>query len=232
MSYPKHLLSHGCEDRGLSFADDLGLDMFLRTYPSMAIRPSPKASIRVKGKFSFTAFHESCGQLADEFELEIVVPSRFPAELPVVTETAQRIPRRGEFHVNPDGSLCLGSHLRLRIKVSQNRTLSAFVERCLVPYLYAISHKLKNGGPLPFGELAHAGPGLIQDYAELFGLSTSEQVKTALKLLTYKRRIANKKACPCGCKLRLGRCKFGRRLHRFRRYACRSWYKQELSQLS
>ena len=105
MSSPKRQQSHGFEVRELSFADDLGLDAFLQAFPSMAIRPSPKGSIRVKGKFVFTAYHESCGQITDSFELEIVIPNRFPRELPVVVETAGRIPRLGEFHVNPDGSL-------------------------------------------------------------------------------------------------------------------------------
>lgn len=198
----------------------------------MAIRPLPEASIRVKGTFAFSAVHESRGVITDCFELEIVVPRRFPFEIPKVVETAGRIPRIGEFHVNPDGSLCLGSQLRLLIKISRNPTISGFAERCLIPYLYAISDKLKGGGALPFGELAHAGAGLIQDYADLFGLTTHDQVKRALVLLTHRRRIANKRSCPCGCKRRLGKCKFRRRLNRFRRFASRSWFRQELTQLS
>jgi len=198
----------------------------------MAIRPLPKASTRVKGTFAFSAIHKSCGQITDSFEIEIVIPRGFPGELPVVVETAGRIPRQGEFHVNPDGSLCLGSQLRLLIKVSRNPTLSGFAESCLIPYLYAISDKLKRGGPLPFGELSHAAPGLLQDYADLFGLNSHDQVKRALMLLTHRRRIANKMSCPCGCERRLGRCKFGRRLNRFRRFASRSRFRLELSQLA
>ncbi len=90
-----------------------------------------------------------------------------------------------------------------------------------IPYLYAISLNLKNGGKLVFGELAHYGPGMLQDYAQLFALASSEQARYALELLGMKRRIANKYACPCGCGVRLGRCRFRHRLLPLRRLASR-----------
>ncbi len=210
---------------------DIGLNEFLKEYPSMAIRPSAAASLRIKGTFRFSADHPSRGTVTDSFSLEIVVPASFPRDLPVVTETAGRIPRPGEFHVNGDGSLCLGSYLRLLDKISGELTLSGFASRCLVPYLYAVSLKLRDGGPLVFGELPHYGPGMLQDYAQLFSFTTMERAHRALVLLTLKKRIANKRPCPCGCKLRLGRCRFRFCLRRFRKLASRGWYRAQLGQI-
>ena len=212
-------------------AKDIGLDEFLREYPSMAIRPSTAAGLRLKGRFRFSADHPSGGLLTDDFSVEIAVPASFPRDLPVVTETGGRIPRPGEFHVNGDGSLCLGSYLRLLDKISGEPTLCGFASRCLVPYLYAVSLKLKGGGALVFGELPHYGPGMLQDYAQLFSLTTMERAHKALILLTEKKRLANKRPCPCGCKLRLGRCRFRYRLLRFRKLASRGWYRAQLSQV-
>src|SRR5205823_1562005 len=120
-----------------------------------------------------------------------------------------RIPRTGEYHVNTsDNTLCLGSPLSLLLKLSKKPTIDGFAESCLVPYLFAISRKLKNGGPLPFGELAHGRKGLRDDYAFLFGLRQPQNVGRVLQLLGMKKRRANKLPCPCGCRKRLGRCRF------------------------
>ena len=59
-------------------------------------------------------------EIIDSFELIIIVPTSFPRELPKVTEIANRIPRDGNHHVNPDGTLCLGSPLRLLSLISGN----------------------------------------------------------------------------------------------------------------
>lgn len=209
--------------------DDVSLEAFLREYPGMAIRPSPNVALRLKGKFEFSAEHPMHGKVADAFQLQIDVPAGFPRELPEVTEIGGRIPRLGSYHVNGDGSLCLGSHLRLLIMLNAAPTLTGFASSCLIPYLYAISLKLKNGGKLVFGELAHYGPGMLQDYAQLFSLDNTKKAHAALELLGTKKRIANKRPCPCGCGVRLGRCRLHRRLLPFRKLASRAWFRRQLT---
>ena len=206
-----------------------GLREFLRSYPKMAIRPSAGHDLRLKGSFEFAAHHAKGGDIQDSFALEIIVPSGFPRELPRVTETGGRIPRTGEYHVNPtDSTLCLGSPLSLLLKLSKKPSLEGFAESCLVPYLFAIAHKLRNGGPLPFGELDHGVDGLFADYLQLFGLRTREQLIYAFRLLGMKKRRANKLPCPCGCGIRLGRCKYNFRLRTFRKVASRTWFRSRV----
>lgn len=206
-----------------------GLREFLRDYPQMAIRPSAGQNLRLKGQFVFAAHHAKEGDIQDAFALEIIVPIGFPKELPRVTETGGRIPRSGEYHVNPtDNTLCLGSPLSLLLRLSKKPTLEGFTANCLVPYLFAISRKLKNGGPLLFGELDHGVDGLFADYLQLFGLKTKEQLIYAFRLLGMKKRRANKLPCPCGCGIRLGRCKYNFRLREFRKVASRTWFRSRV----
>lgn len=204
------------------------VDAFLRDFPLMAVRP-PRANnaLGLKGVFAFTARSAHHGDLTDNYELRIDVPRFFPKALPIVTELAGKIPLGDGFHVNPDHSLCLGSPLRLLLKLAAVPTLVGFVDSCLVPYLFAISYKLRNGGVLLFDELAHGIPGMIADYIDLFGLASREQVVKTLKLLGMKKRLANKQQCPCGCRLRLGKCAFNRRLSPFRPLASRSLYRSQ-----
>src|SRR5437867_1428626 len=125
----------------------MGLCDFLRDYPWMVVRPASDASLHIEGQFDFTASFENHGTITDHYQLRIAVPSLFPRELPVVYEIGGRIPQNGRYHVNrDDGSLCLGSRLRVLCKLAQAPTLVGFTEKCLVPYLFAVSHKLLHGG--------------------------------------------------------------------------------------
>jgi hypothetical protein len=207
---------------------DLGLQAFLKDYPHMSIKPTMDSMVLIQGKFWFSAKAKERPEITDSYSLRISVSPEFPGTIPKVAELDAKIPRTGEFHVNADASLCLGSPLRLLLKLSKNPSLSGFAADCLVPYLYAISHKLRFGGELLFSELPHYREGEIQDYIDLFGLSVPEQVYAVIALLGMKKRRANKLTCPCGCKTRLGRCRFNRRLHEFRRLASRSWFREQL----
>jgi hypothetical protein len=205
-----------------------GLRECLRNYPKMAIRPSAGEHLRLRGSFEFAAHHAKEGDLQDSFVLEIIVPCAFPTELPRVTETGGKIPRTPDYHVNQtDHTLCLGSPLSLLLKLSKRPTLDGFADNCLVPYLFAISRKLKTGGSLLFGELAHGQAGILSDYAHIFGLKDAKKVGYVLELLGMKKRRANKLPCPCGCRSRLGRCKFNLRLREFRNLASRPWFRRE-----
>jgi hypothetical protein len=197
---------------------------FLCDYPLMALRPARNRGCVLRGRFKFAATSPSHPPLEDAFDLEIEIPAAFPRTLPRVIETGGRIPRLGDYHVNANRTLCLGSPLRLLLRLSAAPTLCAFATTCLVPYLYAISLKLRHGGDLVFGELAHEAPGLIADYMELFHLKSPAQVGAVLKALGQKKRQANKQPCPCGCGSRLGRCSFNARVLQFRLLASRSWF--------
>jgi hypothetical protein len=192
------------------------LEGFLTSYPRMVLAPLTGVGITVEGTFDFTAESPPHEQITDSYELRLVIPSTFPKDAPVVYELGKRIPRNETYHVNSDGSLCLGSPLRLRMELAKRPTLPSFSSTCIIPYLYAISHKFKKGGGLLFGELAHGTKGEIDDYKSILGLTSAEQVDKALECLKLDKRQANKRPCPCGCGKRLGMCKFNRRLRALR----------------
>tara|TARA_R110000851_G_scaffold243845_2_gene396645 strand:- start:7375 stop:8034 length:660 start_codon:yes stop_codon:yes gene_type:complete len=205
------------------------LSQFLRDYPGMSTAPCKDAGICLRGKFRFKASVSGGDEIDDSYKLEIVVPEKFPQALPKVKETGGKIPRDGNFHVNPDGTLCLGSPLRLLRKVHSAPNLTGFADKCLVPYLYAVSYKLMHGGEFVFGELAHGGQGIVDDYSVMLGLKERHQVTRAIQLLGLKKRLANKKPCPCGCGKRLGACPFHYKLNEFRRMAPVSWFRAHAS---
>lgn len=192
----------------------------------MALRPRSGRAPVLRGLFEFAATNKEGGLIRDAYELEIELPESFPDEVPAVREIGRRIPRDGKYHINlTEDSLCLGSPLALRLSLSKEPSINSFTANCIVPYLYAVSHKLANGGPFIFGELDHGEKGELDDYVHIFGLKTHAEALDTLHMLGLKKRVANKWPCPCGCSLRLGVCKFNAIIRPFRSVAKRSWYR-------
>ena len=206
------------------------LATFLKEYPGMSLSPFKGGELALSGKFEFIATYNGKPSIRDSYQLEVNIPQKFPMELPSIYEIGEKIPRDGNHHINPDDTLCLGSPLRMRWKMSNSPSLCIFAQKCLIPYLYSISHKLKYG-TYPFGELEHGKAGIISDYLELFGLKSDEQVIHSIAMLGIKKRRANKKSCPCNCGKRLGACEFHHKLNAFRKVAPRSWYKYHIEKM-
>jgi hypothetical protein len=87
---------------------------------------------------------------------------------------------------------------------AESTTLLAFLERCIVPYLYGFSY-FERHGVMPFGELEHGRAGLLQDFAALFGVE-EDAAEMCVRLAAMPQRKANRHRCPCGSGLRVGEC--------------------------
>jgi hypothetical protein len=206
------------------------VDEFLSSYPEMALAPSRTGDILLSGIFRFRAQYLS--QLVeDSYHLKIEIPRGFPRHRPRVWELDQRVPNDGKHHVNPDGTLCLGSPLRVLRLIRARPTIMGFVSSCLIPFLFAISKKRLDGKPFFMGELRHGEAGIIDDYRQILNLRNKEQVLAALALAGTKKRQANKKPCPCGCGNRLGSCKLRFALNDLRYVVPRSWFRHHISTL-
>jgi hypothetical protein len=205
----------------------LGLDELFDRFPELSIRPSHSPDLAIAGTIEFQTTHRDCGTLTESFDLEIRVPQKFPRVLPTVSETQGRIP--STFHHNGNRELCLGSLLRLQLIVQRNPTLLGFLEGCVIPYLinFAVS---KRTGNLPFGELKHGARGLLDDYRSILHANSDQCCLGLLELLKIKKRIANKRPCPCASGRRLGRC-HNKHLNRLRRQAPRSQFSVVLAEL-
>lgn len=203
-----------------------GLDEFLNDQPFISIRPSSGSPLLLEGDFRFCAEHEGHPRISDTYHLQISIPKEFPRQVPKVTEIGGKIPRINDFHVNDDGTLCLGSRIRLMARLQAEPTVRGYSKNCIVPYLYAMSLKLTHDQDFIFGELRHGVRGELDDYKELLGLKRNDQVVPALLCLLKKKRLANKMSCPCGCRRRLGKCKFNVTVRRFRNVLPKAWLRE------
>ena len=206
----------------------LEIPSLLVKYSGLSVRPQRNGDLLLVGDLDFQARYRSLEQISDTYAIEITATKRFPREIPMVRSIDGKVPRR--FHTNPDGSLCLGSPIRLSMALQRNSTLIGFVDNCLVPYLYNYSYK-QQYGILPFDELPHGQKGIIKDYMELLRVETEEACLKMLDLLGKKKRIANKYSCPCSSGYRVGRCHH-LILNTIRQIQPRSWFRGEYRHLS
>ena len=205
----------------------LEIDEFLERYPRIRARPTRGVGLVFEGTHELNAIYPDAHPIIETIELRIVV-ERPQADHIHVWETGGVIPKSSDYHVNDTGTLCLGSPLKLLSLCEANHSLTYFFEICVEPFLYRILHKLRFEY-CPGGELAHGSEGVAADYCELLDLQTPQEVVQALNLLSLKKRLANKKPCPCGCKLRLGKCSYNDRLKQLRKLASRGWFHGQLS---
>lgn len=200
----------------------------------MSIRPNRHSGINLEGAFEFTAEPPAgvqAGQITDSYDLRIHIPPAFPRAIPTVWETGRRIYPQEDFHINPNGTICLGTPIELLRAMANIQTITSFADRCIIPYLYAVSYKQKNGGMFLFGEFAHGIDGMLDSYKSIFGVPSKQQVFTAIHYLGMKERNANKKPCACNCGKRQGKCVFNTKLKSYRRQAPRTFFRNHLVEL-
>ncbi|WP_320035786.1 hypothetical protein [Halarcobacter sp.] len=218
----------------MSLIHKIKLEDFLNNNIHMSIKPSNLDGLIVEGTYHFKAKTDGYKELTDSYKLKITIKNDFPSSVPIVEEIGDKIPKTEHFHINPstyNHSLCLGAPLRLLELLNKEPTLNGFVKYCLVPYLYAVSLKIQDGVDLVFDELAHGDEGIFSEYRNIFGIEDENDIKKIIKMLSLKKRVANKLSCPCNCGERLGKCKnkLNVKINRFRYFASRSWYSKYLS---
>lgn len=207
-----------------SLLERLAISEVLSRFEDLRLVPSKDGAIVLQGGLGFTARANERRSVTDSYEIKICVPDAYPDVIPVVHETGGRIP--ADFHKLEGNALCLGSPFRLWLLLKQNPSLLNFVERVVVPYLYAYSLHA-DGEALPFGELRHGRPGLLDDLGEMLGASDPKTAEAYLQAVKRKKRVANKRSCPCGSGIRLGGC-HNKKVNALRR-ALRSYFSRRLA---
>lgn len=213
-----------------SWSTLLGVDEFLHSQQGMRIAPVRRPQLRLKGDYFLNCYLDGWPPIQQSVDLEIVCDSPRISDISVF-ETGGKIPRDLEHHTLNDGSLCLGSPLRMQVACEGHTTsLLQYSKRLIDPYLYSLLTYLRTG-KFPYGELPHGKAGILLECEELLGLKGKEQVMSALRLLSTRKRLANKQLCPCNCGKRLGMCSTGARLNELRKTIPRNSFADELRRL-
>lgn len=84
-----------------------GAEELLRKYPELRLQPAASGDTIIAGTLEFSAQTRGQKLVSDRYEICISVPPDFPRTIPLVRETAGRVPP--DFHKLDTGHLCLSS---------------------------------------------------------------------------------------------------------------------------
>jgi hypothetical protein len=119
------------------------LPELLARYKGLRLLPSVAMTTRIAGTLTCRAEGRTTESLKDSYEVRIEEPDDFPERMTLAWETDGRIP--ATYHKLDNGALCLGSRVRLRLRMAGSPSVLRFVERYAIPYLYRYSHFSKTG---------------------------------------------------------------------------------------
>lgn len=193
-------------------------------YKHLQVFPG-KAGTELKGTIGFRT-NLNNDAVKDKFEVSIRIPSEYPRIIPTATSIDGRIPE--DFHTNHDGTLCLDTPIRLKMRFSKDPTLIGFVEQLLIPYLAAFS-VYEREGRLPFGAWQHGGAGILQCYKQMLSLKNDIVVLRFLYMLSEGIRLRREK-CPCGMDRRYNGC-HRKRISKLRRFQTTNEFYVEYKQV-
>lgn len=140
--------------------------------------------------------------LKNDLYISMFVPFSYPNELPIVKDITKKID--SEFHKNKNDILCLAcdAEMYLDLKTREDVTISDFIERFLLPYVYSYTY-YKKYGKVPFGDREHGILGIIDFYKDYFKLDDRHITLQFLKYMAFEKyRGHNLCLCKSGKKLR------------------------------
>lgn len=201
-----------------------GLVDALVRHPGLSLVPTRSRDVVVvAGDLRCLAVWPGDVVIDETYVVQLRIPRSFPRAVPEVYETGGRI--SASFHRHAGGALCLGSPTALRLAIARAPTVGAFLEQVVIPYLYGHAYHARYG-TMPYGELAHGAAGLEADFIRLFRMPDRTKASDLLILAGLHRRVANKRPCPCGSGVRLGRCHH-LRVNSLRRRLGRAWFRAQ-----
>lgn len=170
-------------------------------YPLLKIADNDKF-IRVKGEIILT--DPEIGEF-DRYSVSIAFMNCYPKCFPIVVETSNKIPRKDNRHVNPDGTLCLAVPPEERIITRNGISFKFFLDKILVPHLSRESFREYNGA-YQDGEYGHGIEGIWQYYYKKLGHEDRSLIITELKMIISSKWPNRNDPCYCKSKKKFKQC--------------------------
>lgn len=173
-----------------------------REYPDLRVLEKDD-TIFVVGSFPLVCE----GVTTDRYEIEVRLPRDFPDSIPELRETARRIPRKENRHVNPNNGEACPIVPEEWLLSPDHDSLVSFLNGPLRNFFIGQS-LVEQGDPWPFGGRSHGVDGLYEAYGELLGTTDRGAILRYLACLGHDI-IKGHLECPCGSGKKLRNCHVG-----------------------
>lgn len=137
------------------------------------------------------------------FQIEIEIPKRYPFEIPNVREIENKIDHNYA-HVNKNGFFCLAVDGEIIRHFNGNINIVDLIVKFIIPFFFSYKY-YQRFEKYPFGDRSHGEVGILESYAEYFGIDDLEIVYNFLKHAATQPYVG-RAACPCRSGKRVNQC--------------------------
>ncbi len=163
-----------------------------------------RESVVVHGTYEI-AIPDSNDQI--EYGICALLPERYPKHPPVLFCNDPKLPIGNiDRHIMDNGSACLGVYADVMTRWSMKPDIVNFLKNFAAPFLVWQAYYDAHQKPPSWGQRSHFAEGIIEYYAELFGMNKRQSIVEFMKLLARKNRPKGHERCPCGSGERLRNC--------------------------
>lgn len=142
-----------------------------------------------------------------EYGIVLVFPEHYPKRPPELFCNDPKLPIGNiDRHIMHNGHACLGVQAEIGMRWSQCPTIIDFLENLIAPFLAWQAYYDVHQEPPPWGQRSHFAKGILEFYAELFGMQPDASVVNFIRLLARKNRPKGHESCPCHSGKRLRNC--------------------------
>jgi hypothetical protein len=160
------------------------------------------ADIRVTG---FYPLHEG-DKVWDRYQVKLLLAKESPRGIPALYEIGNRIPRKSDRHMEPDGRACIVLPDAYWYEYPQGMSLLDFLNGPALNFFVNQSLiDLGQSNVWQTGEWGHGAEGIVEFYESILGTNNRAIILTFLGILK-RDTIKGHWPCPCGSKKRLRNC--------------------------
>ncbi|MCC6181897.1 MAG: SEC-C domain-containing protein [Bacteroidia bacterium] len=161
----------------------------LESYPELQLI----ANNKLNGKFTIK---DNEGVIQGEFDIGIIIPSKYPNEFPKLYELSKKIPRDIDRHIDKNGLACVEIEQNISIESKKGITIKHFIEKYVHRYFcWQLRYDAKDFEGLE--EWAHYDKGTIQFYKEKLALDDLNIIALILKSLIENTLPGRNEMCLC-----------------------------------
>lgn len=144
------------------------------------------------------------GKFIDSYNIRIEVKDDYPNSLPLVYETAQRIPVNIDWHIFPDGHCCIVTPPEELLICKKGITLEKFIRKHVLSYFHNQLFRELKGYFL--NERSHGNEGIREFFLAKFNTNDSKKVSQLLLFIAKKKEPERTANCFCGSGKKYRKC--------------------------
>jgi len=147
---------------------------------------------------------DETGKNWGDYNVRIVILPDYPSSPPKLFETGGKIKREKDWHINTDGTCCLGPRGKEIQLFTNGGSLITWIDSFVFPFL--ANHTLKNEtGEYANKEYSHGAKGILEFYQDEWGMKDEKLVLQTLQTISGQRMSRNQK-CFCGSSKKYKHC--------------------------